>query len=151
MVSHDRDFLDGLVDKLYEFRDGHVKEHLGSVQEFLEKRKMESLAELERKAAPETTAKPSSAPQPVSKAESIRQFQLQKERSKEERRIRSRIAFLEKEIGAHEAGMAELEIILANPGKSDDILELTRSYLEHKRALDADTEEWTQLMEKLEE
>lgn len=49
IVSHDRDFLDGLVDKLYEFRDGQVKEHLGSVAEFLEKRKIENLQELERK------------------------------------------------------------------------------------------------------
>ena len=48
IVSHDRDFLDGLVDKLYEFRDGKVKEHLGGVSEFLERRKLESLNELER-------------------------------------------------------------------------------------------------------
>ncbi|MCQ2165501.1 MAG: ATP-binding cassette domain-containing protein, partial [Bacteroidales bacterium] len=49
IVSHDRDFLDGLVDKIYEFRDGKVKEHLGGVQEFLERRKLENLQELERK------------------------------------------------------------------------------------------------------
>ena len=48
IVSHDRDFLDGLVDKLYEFRDGKVKEHLGGVQDFLERRKLENLSELER-------------------------------------------------------------------------------------------------------
>ena len=49
IVSHDRDFLDGLVDKMYEFRDGKVREHLGSVSEFLAKRKLENLRELERK------------------------------------------------------------------------------------------------------
>ena len=49
VVSHDRDFLDGLVDKMYEFRDGRVREHIGGVQEFLEKRKLESLRELERR------------------------------------------------------------------------------------------------------
>ena len=48
LVSHDRDFLDGLVDKLYEFRDGKVKEHLGGIQEFLESRRIENLNELER-------------------------------------------------------------------------------------------------------
>ena len=48
VVSHDRDFLDGLVDKMYEFRDGKVKEHLGSISDFLERRKIESLRELER-------------------------------------------------------------------------------------------------------
>ena len=49
VVSHDRDFLDGLVDKMYEFRDGKVKEHLGSISDFLERRKIESLRELERR------------------------------------------------------------------------------------------------------
>ena len=49
VVSHDRDFLDGLVSKVYEFGDGRVKEHLCGIYEFLEKKKMESLAELERK------------------------------------------------------------------------------------------------------
>lgn len=48
VVSHDRDFLEGLVDKMYEFRDGRVKEYLGSVSDFLEKRKLDSLQELER-------------------------------------------------------------------------------------------------------
>ena len=50
IVSHDRDFLDGLVDKVYEFRDGKVKEHLGGIGDFLERKKMENLNELERKA-----------------------------------------------------------------------------------------------------
>ena len=49
VVSHDRDFLDGLVDKIYEFRDGKVKEHLGSLADYLYRRKLESLSELERK------------------------------------------------------------------------------------------------------
>ena len=49
VVSHDRDFLEGLVDKMYEFRDGRVKEYLGSVSDFLEKRKLDSLQELERR------------------------------------------------------------------------------------------------------
>ena len=57
VVSHDRDFLDGLVDKMYEFRDGRVQEHLGSVAEFLAKRKLETLQELERKFSAEPAAK----------------------------------------------------------------------------------------------
>jgi ATP-binding cassette subfamily F protein 3 len=58
IVSHDRDFLDGLVDKLYEFRDGRVKEHLGGVREFLERRKLENLSELERHDRPVAEEKP---------------------------------------------------------------------------------------------
>jgi ATP-binding cassette subfamily F protein 3 len=59
VVSHDRDFLDGLVDKLYEFRDGKVREHLGTVSEFLAARKLETLQELEKvEAAGKAAAEP---------------------------------------------------------------------------------------------
>ena len=49
LVSHDRDFLDGLVSKVYEFGEGRVREHLGGVYDFLEKKRIENLNELERK------------------------------------------------------------------------------------------------------
>ncbi|MBR6749640.1 MAG: ABC-F family ATP-binding cassette domain-containing protein, partial [Bacteroidaceae bacterium] len=49
VVSHDRDFLDGLVSKVYEFGEGRVREHLGGVYDFLEKKRIENLNELERK------------------------------------------------------------------------------------------------------
>ena len=146
VVSHDRDFLDGLVDKLYEFRDGRVTEHLGSVQEFLEKRKLESLRELERKG--EQQQKPGR--QSEEKAASVQKFQQQKFVSKEQKKIKNRIDWLEKEIGKRESKMADIEKVLSNPGKDDDIMELTREYLEQKRDMDAFTEEWTQLMENLE-
>lgn len=144
VVSHDRDFLDGLVDKLYEFRDGKVTEHLGTVAEFLQKRKLENLSELERKAPVET------APKPAVQKEGERNFQKMKAISKEERKIRNRIDYLEKQISAHEEKMAEIEKILANPGNNDDILDLTREYLEHKRTMDEQTLEWTSLMEQIE-
>ncbi|WP_273370670.1 ABC-F family ATP-binding cassette domain-containing protein [Alistipes megaguti] len=57
VVSHDREFLDGMVDKVYEFRDGGVKEYLGGIYYFLEKRKLESLQELERRDTPAKGAK----------------------------------------------------------------------------------------------
>ena len=144
VVSHDRDFLDGLVDKLYEFRDGHVKEHLGSVQDFLEKRKLESLQELERNIASKELQKP------VTEKESAKNFQVQKVFSKEQRKLKNRVDFLEKEIARRESRMGEIEALLANPSEKDDIMELTREYLELKMALEADTDEWTTLMEKLE-
>ena len=145
VVSHDRDFLDGLVDKLYEFRDGRVMEHLGSVQEFLEKRKMESLQELERR-FPEPEEKSVGR----QKAQQMQKFQEQKSFGKEQRKIQNRVSFLEKEIAKQEGRMGEIETVLANPGEKDDMMELTREYLELKRALDAHTDEWTSLMEQLE-
>ena len=56
VVSHDREFLDGMVEKVYEFRDGGVKEYLGGIYYFLEKRKLESLQEIERRDAPARSA-----------------------------------------------------------------------------------------------
>ena len=93
IVSHDRDFLEGLVDKLYEFRDGKVKEHLGGVQEFLERRKLEALNELERHYKP-VEEKPVEVVQ--KKEEAKQEYQAQKYVSKEEKKIKNRISFLEK-------------------------------------------------------
>ena len=149
VVSHDRDFLDGLVDKMYEFRDGKVKEHIGGVQEFLEKRKLESLQELERKFGKED--KILHDVQEDKKEEARVAFERKKNESKEIRRIRHRVDFLEGEIGKLEEKMKEIEIVLSNPTVGDDIMELTRTYLEHKRELDHKTAEWESLMEKLDE
>ena len=143
VVSHDRDFLDGLVDKLYEFRDGKVSEHLGGVQDFLRRRRLENLQELERREQPQETVAVK-APTAASA-----QFQRQKSDSREQRKIQNRINFLEKEIAGHEAQMAKIEQVLANPGARDDMMELTREYLENKCRLDKLTDEWTQLMETL--
>ncbi len=148
VVSHDRDFLDGLVDKMYEFRDGHVKEHLGSVSEFLEKRRIETLSELERRFGHASQEAVATQPQPEAKKAGAREdFASRKAVSKEARKVRNRISFLETEIGKDEARMKKIESVLAAPGPSDDIMELTREYLELKRDLDAKTDEWATLME----
>ncbi|MCI6492335.1 MAG: ABC-F family ATP-binding cassette domain-containing protein [Bacteroidales bacterium] len=148
IVSHDRDFLDGLVDKLYEFRDGHVKEHLGGVQDFLERRRLETLNELERHYKVEPVVEEA---QIQKKEESRQEYQAKKFISKEERKIRNRIAFLEKGIEEIEGKMKEIEAVLTNPKPEDDVMELTRSYLENKRELDYKMAEWEKLSESIEE
>lgn len=148
IVSHDRDFLDGLVDKLYEFRDGKVKEHLGGVQEFLERRKLENLSELERHYKAPALEKPAEVIQ--KKEEAKQEYQAKKYLSKEEKKIKNRISFLEKGIEAIEEKMKEIESVLSNPGPGDDVMELTRAYLENKRELDYKMEEWEKLNESLE-
>ncbi|MCH5173567.1 MAG: ABC-F family ATP-binding cassette domain-containing protein [Bacteroidales bacterium] len=137
VVSHDRDFLDGLVDKVYEFRDGKVKEHRGGVSEFLERRKIESLSELEKK----------DVVKKVREEDKAGAFAQQKEKNKIDRKKKNRISYLECEIEKLEARMAEIESKLSAPGPDDDIMELTRSYLECKRELDAKTDEWGSLIE----
>lgn len=153
VVSHDRDFLEGLVDKMYEFRDGKVKEHLGSVHEFLEERKIENLQELERRFSPKVSAVPDAKNEvdSVRKEQAQKEFEQRRSDSKEIRRIRHRVEFLESEIGKVEARMKDIEKILSNPGPGDDIMELTRTYLEDKRELDHKTAEWESLMEKIDE
>ena len=148
VVSHDRDFLDGLVTKLYEFRDGHVKEHLGGIQEFLDSRRIETLNELERHIKEEKAPAPEKEER---KAAAKDEYNARKFVSKEERKKRNRISFLEKGIAEIEAKMKEIESVLSNPGEKDDIMELTRTYLENKRELDAKTEEWASLVESLDE
>ena len=145
VVSHDRDFLDGLVDKVYEFRDGQVKEFLGGVSDFLEKRRLDSLNELERKQQ--------DAPLPTAKEESAGagQYRQNKFIFKEEKKLRNRISYLEKKIDEVQARMKEIETVLANPSPSDDYMELTREFLERKRDLDAMTDEWAELSESLEQ
>ena len=87
---------------------------------------------------------------PEEKTEAKRQFQQQKFVSKEQRKVRNRIDFLEKEIGKREERMKGIETVLSQPGQDTDVMELTREYLTLKRDLDAFTEEWTTLMEQME-
>lgn len=142
VVSHDRDFLDGLVDKMYEFRDGKVKEHLGSVSEFLAKRKIENLQELERKFTP---AEDAAKKQQEAAKKAVVEEKQQVVRM--DRKKKNRISYLECEIEKLESKMKEIEAILSAPGPDDDVMDLTRDYLECKRDLDAKTEEWGTLMD----
>lgn len=145
VVSHDRDFLDGLVDKVYEFRDGRVKEHLGGIGDFLRRRRLESLSELERRAV----TPPVRAVEEETRT-SKEEFMARRAMSREERKMRNRVAFLESQIGKLEQRLGEIGQKLASPAENDDIMGLTRSYLEAKRELDAKTEEWGALVDTLE-
>ena len=100
VVSHDRDFLDGMVDRIYEFRDGGVKEYLGGIYYFLEKRKLESLQELERKDKPTastTIAAPSSGKL---------SYEQRKEQEKQLRKIRKTIEGIEADLADIEGQIA---------------------------------------------
>ncbi len=142
VVSHDRDFLEGLVDKVYEFRDGKVKEHLGGIREFLDRRRLSALSELERKTVADTSAAARTGKVSSSAAQD---FGRMKAASKEQRKIKSRIDYLEKEISKCEKRMGEIESVLAAPGEGDDVMELTREYLEIKLSMDSMTDEWAEL------
>ena len=166
VVSHDRDFLNGLVDKVYEFIDGKVKEHLGGVDDFLRHKKAESFRDIEAKSAPAAAparaglverqvlsgssapADPEKVLPRAGKPEQPRQkvdYQQQKQQSREEKRAKNRQNQLEKQIADLEAKMADIEKVLSAPAPDTDIMDLTRQYLELKRDLDARMDEWASL------
>ena len=142
VVSHDRDFLNGLVDKVYEFIDGRVKEHLGGVDDFLRHKKAESFRDIEMKEPAAPPVQPAAAqPQQLPKQD----YHQQKQLSREEKRAKNRQNQLEKQIAELEAKMGDIEKVLAAPTPDVDIMDLTRAYLELKRDLDAKMDEWASL------
>ncbi len=107
VVSHDREFLDGMVDKVYEFRDGGVREYLGGIYYFLEKRKLESLHEVERKSAPTTPAVPKEASSgKVSYEQKKEQEKMIRKLKKAVEQIESELATVEQEIAAWDEKLA---------------------------------------------
>lgn len=109
VISHDREFLDGLVDKVYEFRDGRVREYLGGIYYFLEKRKLEDLREIEIK---KTEEKPADTKKPASGKED---YARRKENEKAVRKIRSDIERTEREIESLETEIAQWDAKLSDP------------------------------------
>lgn len=136
IVSHDRDFLDGLVDKIYEFRDGKVKEHLGGVAEFLERRKLESLQELE-KAAPVSET--------VKKEPENKQKSKYNEQRSIDKKLKNKISSLESSIEKLEGEIKEIEDKLSDPQPGDNIMEMTQKYLDLKNELDRKMDQWAAL------
>ena len=142
LVSHDREFLDGIVDKVYEFRDGGVREYLGGIYYFLEKRKLENLHEVERK-APTTTA---------TKSEVVSSGKLSYEQKKEQekllRKLRKNVEQVESDLAGVEAQIAEYDARFATATEynADDY----KAYDELKSRYDHLMHEWEKASYELE-
>ncbi len=108
VVSHDREFLDGMVDKVYEFRDGGVKEYLGGIYYFLEKRKIDDLRQVEQK---EKGPAPASAASGDGKVD----YRLRKENERAARKLRNEIEKTERTISELEEQIAAWDVRLADP------------------------------------
>lgn len=154
VISHDREFLDGLVSKVYEFRDGRIKEHLGGIYDFLRARQIENMREIER-AAPKTEAKHAPAkesqkpvPAPEKKQPEL-SYTEKKERDRKVTRLRNAVAKLEAEIAELEAKTSELDAQLMDPARYT--MALFEEYNQLKTKLDTKMQEWTEATEKLEE
>ena len=122
LVSHDRDFLSGLVGKVYEFGHGRVREHLGGIEDFLSTRKLADLEQLN--AAEVADSSDSSKPKSASREE----WKQRKQRDNEIQRHRRTIEQLEREIANGEAKQKEMEAQLANPENMENIEGLLQEY-----------------------
>ena len=152
VVSHDRDFLDGLVSKVYEFGGGKVKEHLGGVYDFLQSKQLETLQQLEM-AAPKGNKKPesegSAANNPLeTMSASKRSYFEQKEHDKLVRQARKRVEEFEKQIAELENKVAEIEEAIA-AGKTDNPNIFT-DHQETNKKLEMAMSEWELASEELE-
>lgn len=146
IVSHDREFLDGLVSKVYEFGGGRVREHLGGIYDFLRHHNIESLNQLGtsspvQKEAPAELAVPSAAKQNY-----VERREMQKRIRKAEKEVKTS----EERISAMEKRLAELDSILCTPEGASDMT-LVTEYTSIKKTLDEEIGRWETLAMQLEE
>ena len=146
IVSHDREFLDGLVTKVYEFGGGKVREHLGGIYDFLQTKKIDELSQL-------GAATPQPERQQKTKTENSEQKNNYLERKEVQRRInrlQKSIKESENEIARLEARVKELDELLYKPENASD-MQLVTEYTTIRQTLDIASERWMQLSEELEE
>ena len=152
LVSHDREFLDGLVSKVYEFGGGQVREHLGGIYDFLESRKLDSLRELEQRATVSKTEKDGNiskdSASPAKSEYSKLSYEEQKEFARRLRKAENVVADIESEIAGLEKRIAEVEEKLATPdGAADTSLYELHGQL--KKQLDDVMWKWSEASEVL--
>jgi len=145
LVSHDREFLDGLVDKVYEFGNQKVKEHLGGIYEFLEKKKIENLNELEKKNTPLVSSKKEENPVSENKLS----YEERKEQQKQMKRLEKNIAECEKKIEKLEAEIKELEAVLITPEGASNV-DLLWKHAELQKKVAQIMDDWTNATIELE-
>ena len=152
IVSHDRDFLDGLVSKVYEFGGGHVREHLGGIYDYLRAHNAETIQEAIQDTKPQDKATVNSSPAsqpakaPVSGAAS---YEAHKAQQKKIRKVQRAVEESEKKIAKMEARVKELDSMFMKSENASN-MELVTEYTDLKRALDEENDRWLLLSEELE-
>lgn len=148
VVSHDREFLDGLVSKVYEFAGGKVTEHLGSIYDYLRSHNAETIHEA---IADATTSKaePKEAPEDAS-ADTKQSYLERKEKQKKIKKAARAVENSESKIASMERRLKQIDQLLALPENASNI-ELVTEYTSTKAALDKENDNWMALSEKLEQ
>jgi ATP-binding cassette, subfamily F, member 3 len=143
LVSHDREFLDGLVDKVFEFKNHKVKEHLGGIYDFLKRRKLETLRQLEKKGVSEKQNKP------IDQKENKKLYALRKEHEKILRKTEKEAENAESSIEKLEARLGEINILLTDPQKANDS-DLFLEYERIQKEMEITMSVWEDIHSKLE-
>jgi len=148
VVSHDREFLDGLVTKVYEFGGGKVKEHLGGIYDFLRRKKIENLNELQPTLShPEPNAPKTGSAEATS--DTRLDYEAQKELTRKKRKAEKRVADCEKRIEKLEEEVKSLEARMATPDGASDMT-LYERHTALKKELDEVVGEWEETSTELE-
>lgn len=145
LVSHDRDFLDGMCHRLFEFREGHVKEHLCDIKEFMQKRKLERLAELKTNI---TVAEPKAE----TKTQPSKDDQEKAEKEKQLKQLKGQLSKVEKEIEQLETDIKNLDVQLGDPEKYKKLTadkEFFPKYEAMKKKLELALKEWEGISAKM--
>jgi len=150
IVSHDRDFLDGLVDKVYEFGGGKVREHLGGIYEYLRFHNAETIEEATKALSPALPREgAANAPKEAAPTDNALSYAERKEQQKKINKIQKQIKACEEKIATFEAKLDELGKKLEDPANASD-MKLVNQYTETQEALDKEMETWEELSMKLE-
>ena len=144
IVSHDREFLDGLVTKVYEFGGGRIREHLGGIYDFLQSKRIDELSQLETKPAAEKT--PKATEKKSDEKSPALSYAERKEQQKKISKAEKAVAASEKKISEMEDRLKQLDQLLMDPAQASN-MELVTEYTNIKAALDEEVERWEQLSE----
>lgn len=145
LVSHDRDFLDGLVTKVYEFGDGLVREHLGGIYDFLQKKELQDLKSLE--ATPIQSTANLATPQ---QAQGKLSYEEQKEQARQLRKVEKEVKEKEEAISKIEAALQDLEQQMSSPEGATDAALITQ-YASLQKELEQTMADWEAAASRLEE
>lgn len=149
LVSHDREFLDGLVEKVYEFGEGKVKEHLGGIYDFLKTKKINELTELNTSSSLQQKPLADNAEVAVAQKDSALSYEQQKAASRLRKKLEKAVQEAEEHVAHLEAAVKILEVQLSTPEGSTDMT-LYEKHGKLKAQLAASEAEWEKAMESLE-
>ncbi len=137
VVSHDRDFLDGLITKVFEFRNNRIKENIGGIYDFLRKKKISNLKDIERKDKAATEARK------AENGSNKQKYLEKKEFERKLRKLRKRLEDSELEIERMEIELSDLHKDLMTTFGSDESVDIYRSYEDLKNRLNEEMNNWT--------